>query len=195
MRTLIRSIPLVALLVLGPRAGAAAPTATKETRPVTKEVYAFQVHTADGKERSLADFKGKALLIVNTASKCGLTPQYEGLEKLYQRYKDRGFQIVAFPANDFLWQEPGTDAEIQTFCSVNYGVTFPVFAKISVKGKHIAPLYQYLTKDSPFPGDIGWNFAKFLIAPDGRVVARFDPKLDPLDKKVLAEIETVLPAK
>jgi len=192
VRTLIRTLPLVALLALSPPAGAAAP---KETRPVTKDVYAFQVHTADGKERSLAEFKGKALLIVNTASKCGLTPQYEGLEKLYQRYRERGFQIVAFPANDFLWQEPGTDAEIQTFCSVNYGVTFPVFAKISVKGKHIAPLYQYLTKDSPFPGDIGWNFAKFLVAPDGRVVARFDPKLDPLDKKVLAEIEAVLPAK
>jgi glutathione peroxidase len=186
---------LAALLAALPGPGMAAPAASKETRPVTKDVYAFQVQTADGKQRSLADFRGKALLIVNTASKCGLTPQYEGLEKLYERYKDRGLMIVGFPANDFLWQEPGTDAEIQTFCSVNYGVTFPVFAKISVKGKHIAPLYQYLTKESPFPGDIGWNFAKFLVAPDGRVVARFDPKVDPLDKKVTAEIEAVLPAK
>jgi glutathione peroxidase len=196
VRTLIRILPLAALLAVAPPGAGAAPVATpKETRPVTKDVYAFQVHTADGKERSLADFKGKVLLIVNTASKCGLTPQYEGLEKLYERYKDRGFEVVAFPANDFLWQEPGTDKEIQEFCSVNYGVTFPVFAKISVKGKHIAPLYQYLTKESPFPGDIGWNFAKFLVAPDGRIVARFDPKVEPLDKKVLAEVEAVLPAK
>ena len=162
---------------------------------MTRDVHDFHVQTADGKERSLADFKGKALLIVNTASKCGLTPQYEGLEKLYERYKDKGLAVVGFPANDFLWQEPGTDAEIQTFCSVNYGVTFPVFAKISVKGEHIAPLYEYLTKESPFPGDIGWNFAKFLVAPDGRVVARFDPKVDPLDKQVLAEVEAVLPVK
>lgn len=194
MRTLLTLAALAVMLALPPGAPAApAVRASKEKTRVANSVYDFQVKTAAGQERSLSEFKGKALLIVNSASKCGLTPQYESLETLYERYKDKGFEVVAFPANNFLWQEPGNDAEIQTFCAVNYGVKFPVFAKISVNGRDIAPLYHYLTKDSPFPGDIGWNFAKFLVAPDGRIVARFDPKLDPLDPAVIKEIEKALP--
>ncbi|MEP7028001.1 MAG: redoxin domain-containing protein, partial [Candidatus Eisenbacteria bacterium] len=112
---------------------------------MSQSLYDFKVRTAAGQEQSLAEFRGKALLIVNSASKCGFTPQYAGLEKLYQRYRDRGLEVIAFPANDFLWQEPGSDEEIQAFCAANYGVSFPVLAKISVKGKAIAPLYRYLT--------------------------------------------------
>ncbi len=194
MRAVVTLAALAVMLALPPGAPAApAARAPKEKTRVANSVYDFNVKTAAGPERSLSEFRGKALLIVNSASKCGLTPQYESLETLYERFKDKGLEVVAFPANNFLWQEPGSDADIQTFCAVNYGVTFPVFAKISVKGKDIAPLYHYLTRDSPFPGDIGWNFAKFLVAPDGRIVARFDPKLDPLDPAVIKEIEKALP--
>ena len=160
---------------------------------MTKGIFEFDVKTADGGDRHLADYKGKALLIVNSASKCGFTPQYKSLETLYEKYKARGFEVLAFPANNFGAQEPGTNDEIQTFCAVNYHTTFPVFAKISVKGKDISPLYSYLTKDSPFPGEIGWNFAKFLVAPDGRIVARFKPDTDPLAKDVTAQLEAILP--
>lgn len=160
-----------------------------------KSVYDFKVRAADGTERSLADYRGKALLVVNSASKCGLTPQYASLETLYERYKPRGLEVVAFPANDFGQQEPGTNDEIQAFCAVNYQTTFPVLAKISVKGVDIAPLYAYLTTDSGFPGDIEWNFAKFLVAPDGRVAARFRADVDPLAPEVTREIEANLPAR
>jgi glutathione peroxidase len=162
-------------------------------KPMTKGIFEFDVKTADGGDRHLADYKGKALLIVNSASKCGFTPQYKSLETLYEKYKARGFEVLAFPANNFGAQEPGTNDEIQTFCAVNYHTTFPVFAKISVKGKDISPLYSYLTKDSPFPGEIGWNFAKFLVAPDGRIVARFKPDTDPLAKDVTSQLEAILP--
>jgi glutathione peroxidase len=161
---------------------------------VATELYAFKVKTIDGEERSLADFKGKTLLIVNTASECGNTPQYEGMEKLYEKYKARGFEVLAFPANNFGGQEPGSNSEIKTFCSTKYKTTFPLFAKISVKGKDIAPLYAYLTKDSGFPGDIGWNFAKFLVGPDGKVVARFSPTTQPLSSEVVGKIEGTLAA-
>ena len=159
---------------------------------VTQDVYGFKVRTIDGVERSLADFRGKTLLIVNTASKCGNTPQYEGLETLYEKYRARGFEVLAFPANNFMGQEPGTNAEIKSFCTLNYKTTFPLFAKISVKGKDIAPLYRYLTTDSGFPGDIGWNFAKFLVGPDGQVVARFSPTTKPLAAEVTDRIESLL---
>ncbi len=158
-------------------------------------IYDFTMTTIEGKPKSLADYRGKALLVVNTASKCGFTPQYEGLEALYQKYHAKGFEVLAFPANNFLFQEPGSNEQIQKFCSTKYNVTFPLFAKISVKGKDIAPLYQYLTKESPYTGDIGWNFAKFLVGPDGTIVARFDPKVDPLDPQVTSKLEAVLPAK
>ena len=157
-------------------------------------IHDFKATTAGGEERPLADFRGKALLLVNTASRCGLTPQYEGLQALKERYAPRGFEVLAFPANDFLWQEPGSNDEIQEFCRTNYGTTFPVFAKIHVKGKGIDPLYAWLTQDSGYPGDIEWNFAKFLAAPDGRVVARFHPKVEPLAAEVTQAIEANLPA-
>ena len=156
-------------------------------------LYDFKVQTIDGEELSLADYRGKTVLIVNTASLCGFTPQYESLEALYQQYKARGLEILAFPANDFMGQEPGTNAEIKSFCSGRYHTSFRLFAKISVRGKHIAPLYQWLTKVSPFPGDIRWNFTKFLVAPDGQVAARFPPKLDPLSKDVTQQLEKLLP--
>lgn len=156
-------------------------------------LYGFTVRTIDGADTSLAAWRGKTLLIVNTASRCGFTPQYEALEALYKRYAARGFVVLAFPANNFMAQEPGTDAEIQQFCTTKYATTFPIFAKISVRGRHIAPLYAWLTQQSGFPGAIPWNFAKFLVSPEGRVVARFEPATDPLSKDVTAPLEALLP--
>ena len=183
----------LSLLPLAARAVAAArPTPGGE--PVkAATLYDFTVQTIDGEQRSLADYRGKTVLIVNTASLCGFTPQYESLEALYEQYKARGLEILAFPANDFMGQEPGTNAEIKSFCSGRFHTSFRLFAKISVKGKHIAPLYQWLTQVSPFPGDIRWNFTKFLVAPDGRVAARFPPKLDPLSTEVTQQLEKLLP--
>ena len=151
--------------------------------------------TIEGKGQSLADFKGKAVLLVNTASLCGYTPQYRSLEALYKEYKDQGFVVLAFPANNFKNQEPGSNEEIKNFCELNYHVTFPVFSKISVKGNDIAPLYQYLTTQSNFNGPITWNFNKFLVDPEGHVVARFDSKIDPLDSGVVEEIKKIIPGK
>ncbi len=161
---------------------------------MTGSVHDFEVTTIDGARKSMKDYRGLTLLVVNTASRCGFTRQYESLEALQQKYGKRGFTVLAFPANDFLGQEPGTDAEIQKFCSTRYRTTFPLFAKIHVKGRQIAPLYRHLTRDSAFPGPIGWNFTKFLVAPDGRVVARFDSATDPLDPRVTAPLETLLAA-
>lgn len=158
-----------------------------------KSVHSFTLRTIDGEPKSLADYKGKALLIVNTASRCGFTGQYKGLEELYGRYKDRGFEVLAFPANDFLNQEPGSDAEIKEFCSLKYRTTFPVFSKISVKGSKADPLYVWLTTESGHNGPIKWNFNKFLVAPDGRVVARYDSQVDPLSSKLVQDLESVLP--
>ena len=157
-----------------------------------RTVYDFKAKLNDGKSTSLRRWQGKVLLIVNTASQCGYTPQYRGLEALYQRYKDRGFEVLAFPANDFKSQEPGTDAEIRDFCSREYNVTFPLFAKISVKGEKQHPLYAYLTHESDPPGDVRWNFGKFLIGPDGRVVARYDSKVEPESTAVTREIDRLL---
>ncbi len=159
-----------------------------------KNVHSFSAKTIDQKEKSLSDFKGKALLIVNTASKCGFTPQYKSLEALYKKYKAKGFEILAFPANNFMGQEPGTNEEIKKFCELNYHVSFPLFSKISVKGKDIDPLYQYLTKESGFDGDISWNFNKFLINPEGQVTARFGSKTDPLSSELVGALEQVLPS-
>jgi len=158
-------------------------------------IYDFTMKTIDGKDKSLADFKGRAVLIVNTASLCGHTPQYRSLEALYKQYKDQGLVVLAFPENNFKNQEPGTDEEIKKFCDLKYHVTFPVFSKISVKGDDMAPLYLYLTTQSGFNGPITWNFNKFLVNPQGQVVARFDSKIDPLDPQVVAEIRKSLPAK
>uniref|UniRef100_A0A832I2N6 Glutathione peroxidase n=1 Tax=Eiseniibacteriota bacterium TaxID=2212470 RepID=A0A832I2N6_UNCEI len=146
----------------------------------------------DGGRKRLADYRGRTLLIVNTASRCGFTKQYASLETLYQRYRARGFEVLAFPANDFMNQEPGTDAEIQSFCSTEYGTTFPLFSKISVKGGAMAPLYRHLTRESAFKGDVEWNFTKFLVGPDGKVVACYGPRVDPLSKDVTDRIEALL---
>ncbi len=150
----------------------------------------------DGKDTSLKSYQGKVLLIVNVASLCGNTPQYAGLEALYRKYNDKGLVVLGFPCNDFAGQEPGTDAEIKHFCSSKYDVTFPLFDKLHVKGPEQHPLYAALTgKESPFPGDIQWNFGKFLVGRDGTIVKRFEPKTKPDDPAVVKAIEAALAAK
>lgn len=156
-------------------------------------VYDFTVKTIRGKEQSLADYKGKVLLIVNTASKCGFTPQYKELQELYEQYRDRGFVVLGFPCNQFGHQEPGTEEEIEQFCQVNYGVTFPMFAKVDVNGENAHPLFQYLKeKASDVLGTkvIKWNFTKFLVDRNGNVVARFASQTRPSELK--SEIEKLL---
>jgi glutathione peroxidase len=150
-----------------------------------------------GKNQKFSDYRGKALLIVNTASECGYTPQYKNLEALYQKFKSRGFEVLGVPSNDFGQEEPGTNKQIQKFVKHKYGVTFPMFQKVPVKGRNKCPLYQYLTKESDerFQGEVEWNFTKFLTDPEGTVVARFEPEIDPLDHRVIEAIERVLPVK
>jgi glutathione peroxidase len=153
------------------------------------------VNTLSGQPGSLGDLSGKTLLVVNVASKCGLTPQYEGLERLHERFKDRGFSVVGFPSNQFGGQEPGTAEEIQEFCSVNYGVTFPMFEKIDVNGPDRHPIYTELTAvpdAAGEAGDIQWNFEKFLVSPDGQIAGRFRPMTDPQAPEVVAAIEAAL---
>ena len=155
-------------------------------------LYSFTMKTIDGNDKKLSDYKGKVLMIVNVASKCGHTPQYKGLEALYEKYKDSGFMILGFPANNFLWQEPGTNEEIKTFCSLNYGVTFDMFSKISVKGDDQNPLYTYLTKESSVPGEVKWNFQKYLVDRHGNVVDKFSPGTEPTEKEVIDKIEKLV---
>lgn len=158
-------------------------------------VYGFTMKTIDGKDKSLADYRGEVLLIVNVASFCGHTPQYKDLESLYETYKDKGFKILAFPANNFGAQEPGTNQEIKEFCDTKYHVTFDIFSKISVKGNDQHPLYRYLTNDTDFKGDIGWNFTKFLVDRNGKVVARFATKVLPTDEEVTQKLKQVIAEK
>lgn len=147
----------------------------------------------DGRDEPLETYRGNVLLFVNVASKCGLTPQYTALQQLYDRYHAKGFSILGFPANNFMGQEPGTDAEIAEFCEVNYNVTFPLFSKISVKGDDIHPLYRELTSQpEPVGGDVSWNFQKYLVDREGNVVARFDPRTTPDDPQVVTAIEALL---
>ena len=157
-------------------------------------LYSFTLDSIDGKPAPLAEYKGKVILIVNVASKCGYTPQYTGLEATYEKYKDKGFVILGFPANNFGAQEPGTNEEIKTFCSRKYNVTFPMYSKISVKGADKAPLYSYLTEQTGpgISGDIKWNFTKFLVDRNGNVVQRFEPEVTPDSKEVAAAIEKQL---
>lgn len=178
-----------------------------------QEIYEIPVKTIDGEETNLGRYKGEVLLLVNVASKCGLTPQYEGLEKLYENYRDKGFEVLGFPANNFLGQEPGTEEEIKDFCSTNYNVEFPLFSKISVKGDDQHELYKYLTEnkketdvnDGGFeeklagfgsvrsaPNEVLWNFEKFLVGKDGTIAARFAPDVAPDDERLTEKIEAEL---
>lgn len=157
------------------------------------ELNSIPFKTIAGKDTSLADWKGKVVLVVNTASKCGLTPQYEALEGLQKKYAEQGFTVIGFPCNDFNGQEPGTAEEIQTFCKTKYSVSFPLMEKIHVKGPEQHSLYTALTgKDGAFPGDVKWNFGKFLIGRDGKAIARFEPKQTPDSKEVTEAVEKAL---
>lgn len=158
-------------------------------------VYDFTVKDIDGNDVSLGTYKGKVLMIVNVASKCGYTPQYEGLQSIYEKYSEQGFVILGFPANNFGHQEPGTNVEIKQFCTTKFDVSFPMFSKISVKGENQAPLYQYLTSeetDREFSGDITWNFNKFLIGQGGKILNRFASADAPQSDKVVQAIEKAL---
>lgn len=164
--------------------------------PDEKSLYEFTMKDIDGKDVKMDSYKGKVVMIVNTASKCGNTPQYEGLQALYDKYKDQGFIVLGFPANNFMGQEPGTEKEIKEFCTLKYKVTFPMFAKVSVKGADQTPLYTFLTNQEADlgvgKGDISWNFEKFLTDKNGEVIARFSPKTKPDDAKIIEAIEAAL---
>jgi glutathione peroxidase len=175
---------------------------------MTAPLYGIPVRRIDGSESTLGDYAGDVLLIVNVASKCGLTPQYDGLEKLYATYHDRGFEVLGFPCNQFMGQEPGTEKEIEEFCRLTYGVDFPMFAKIDVNGETRHPLYRELIAEAPSrrqndvsrskgrdrntSPDIRWNFEKFLVGRDGEVVARFDPDVVPEDPAIVGAIDKAL---
>lgn len=155
-------------------------------------IYDFTMKSIEGEEIPLSQYKGKVVLIVNVASKCGYTPQYEELQKLYEQYQDRDFVILGFPANNFMGQEPGNDEEIQRFCRENYGVTFPMFSKISVKGDDQAALYQFLTNNETVGGKVKWNFQKYLINKNGKPVKKFSPDEKPLEDNIVSSIEKLL---
>jgi len=160
-------------------------------------IYDEKINTLEGEPADLSEYRGKALLMVNVASKCGLTPQYTGLQDLHDTYADRGFEVLGFPCNQFMGQEPGTPEEIREFCDTNYHVTFPLFEKIDVNGAQRHPIYDELTEKTDADGEAGdvkWNFEKFLVAPDGSVVARFRPQITPEDPALVAAIEDQLPA-
>jgi glutathione peroxidase len=159
-------------------------------------IFDAPIHTLDGQATTLAEQKGKALLLVNVASKCGLTPQYEGLERIHEQFRDRGFSVLGFPCNQFMEQEPGSADEIATFCSTTYGVTFPLYEKIEVNGEARHPIYEELTSTADAEGnagDIQWNFEKFLVSPSGDIVGRFRPLVEPEAPELLAAIEANLP--
>ncbi len=180
---------------------------------MAKEIYEIPLKTIDGEETNLGEYKGEVLLVVNVASKCGLTPQYEGLQKLYDEYNGKGFEVLGFPANNFMGQEPGTEKEIKEFCDANYNVKFPLFSKISVKGEDQHQLYHYLTETKPEtdvndgvmeeklagygstrsePSEVLWNFEKFLIGKNGEIAARFAPDVTAEDSRLTGKIEEEL---
>jgi len=200
---MLKVIGVVLVLIVGAGVGAAYKfgfilNPSPADPPPESSIYEFTMRNIDGENVKLDAYKGKVILIVNVASKCGYTPQYEGLEALYQKHKDSGLVILGFPANNFLSQEPGTEAEIKEFCSTKYKVTFPMFAKISVKGEDQHPLYTYLTnkRSNPdFAGDISWNFNKFLIDRQGKVVARFGSKDTPDGEAITSAVTKYLAAK
>ena len=157
------------------------------------ELHALQLTDLEGNECSLSDYAGKVLLLVNVASRCGLTPQYKNLEELHQRYQEQGFSVMGFPCNQFGQQEPGTAQEIRQFCDLNYGVTFPIFAKLEVNGANQHPLYALLTgPTAAFPGKITWNFEKFLVSQEGEVKQRFSPRTTPSDPELIQALEALL---
>ena len=161
-----------------------------------ESIYDIPLKDIDGKDTSLKPYQGKVMLIVNVASKCGFTPQYAALEAIYQKYKGQGLVVLGFPCNQFAHQEPGTDLEIKQFCTSKYDVTFPMFDKIEVNGANRHALYVLLAgKDSPFPGNIGWNFTKFLVGRDGKILKRFESKVKPDSPEVIQAIEAALAAK
>ena len=166
--------------------------------PDNRKIYQFEMEDINHEKISLQKYKGKVILMVNVASKCGLTPQYKGLQEIYMKYKDQGFVVLGFPANNFMNQEPGSNADIKAFCEKKYGVQFPMFSKISVKGDSIHPLYKYLTshsKNPKFKGEIRWNFDKFLIGKDSTIIDRFHPKIKPKDPQITSAIEAALSKK
>ncbi len=158
----------------------------------TATVYDFTLNDIDGQPLPLSTFRGKVILLINTASFCGNTPQYAKLQTLYEQYQGEGLEILAFPANNFGQQEPGTDEEIKDFCYTKYSLTFPLFSKISVKGEDQHPLYQYLTEQSPYPGEVEWNFQKYLVDRRGNVVARYSPRTKPLSSQIVRDVERYL---
>ncbi len=163
--------------------------------PKESTMYEFTLKDIDGKDVSLETYRGKVVMLVNTASRCGLTSQYEGLQAIYDQYNDRGFVVLGFPANNFLGQEPGTEEEIKEFCTLNYKVSFPMFSKMSVRGADQHPFYTFLTneKSNPgFSGEITWNFEKFLVGRDGKVIARFSPRTEPKAPEVVEAVEKAL---
>jgi glutathione peroxidase len=194
--TSISTAMVLSLLNLSSLATGKSMTATD---PMTEtSVLDFTMKSIDDTDVPLSTYRGKVLLIVNVASRCGNTPQYEGLQRLYETYHERGFEVLGFPANNFLGQEPGTNADIKEFCSTNYGVTFPMFSKISVRGSDQHPLYRYLTSDSTnpkFSGKVKWNFQKYLINRDGEVIAKFAPGDEPMSADVVSAIEAALTQK
>jgi len=163
-----------------------------ESPSALPSIFQFTMNDIDGHPVNLKQFQGKVLMIVNTASFCGNTPQYGGLQTLYEQYREQGFEILAFPANNFGKQEPGTSEEIKSFCYTKYALEFPLFEKISVKGDDTHPLYQYLTRQSPFPGDIEWNFQKFLVNRKGQIIARYRPGLKPLSAQIVQDLQEAL---
>ena len=154
--------------------------------------YAQKAQGIDGKLADLSEYAGKVALVVNTASACGYTPQYKGLQAVYEKYRDQGFVVLAFPSNDFGAQEPGTNAEIQEFCELKYRTTFPLFGKDKVKGAEKQSAFRYLTESAPVKGEIKWNFEKFLVGPGGEVAGRYESKVDPMDASLAAAIEKLL---
>ncbi len=193
MRRTVAVSLMAYMMMVGSLTGAA--KAARTDAPAAGSVHDFTMKSIDGADVPLARYKGKVLLIVNVASKCGYPPQYEALQELYRRYKDKGLAVLGFPANNFGWQEPGTDAEIKTFCTTKYNVTFDMFSKISVKGSDQHPLYTYLTSEDANPataGAVKWNFTKYLVNKDGHVIARFNSGTTPLSDEMVKAVEAAL---
>ncbi len=176
----------------GPREGTTLESDTGDIAMDSSTYLNYLFLTITGDTTSLADFNGKVVLVVNTASECGFTPQYAGLEELYRKYKDRGLVVIGFPANNFGGQEPGTNEEILNFCTTKFDVTFPMMSKVSVKGEDKHPLFVYLTEQSPLPGEIQWNFSKFLLDKNGRLAARYPSKVTPKDSELVSTVEELL---